>query len=285
MPADPRVAWRAFWTAPTSARNLAAARIVLAVTALWIVLSRDLPAALQLPQVMWAFAGATRFRFAAGLPFALERLAYLLLHVSLVATILGVKPRVSAFVSGLLLYHFAPFESLIWTPNPYLRGLTIPTLGLLVLSSSPELSHARLRDREGEVARWPVTLVQVVLVQMYFFAGVAKLMTSGLAWASAVNMRRWLLILAQIYGAAPSSVAYRVADSAWMTSVIGWMALAFELSFPAVLFSSTARRTLVPLAALFHLANIALYHIVFQDLAILLLFVDWPRRRPSRARL
>ena len=48
-------AWARFWYGPEPARNLAAARILLAATALWVVLSRhDLPGILAYPPEMWA---------------------------------------------------------------------------------------------------------------------------------------------------------------------------------------------------------------------------------------
>ena len=54
--------WDAFWHAPTSARNLAIARILLAGTALWMVLSRvDLPGVLAFPAEMWTGVGAVSY--------------------------------------------------------------------------------------------------------------------------------------------------------------------------------------------------------------------------------
>ena len=143
-----REAWAGFWHRPESARNLAVARILLAGSALWVVLSRaDLPAVLALPPEMWAGVSAER-RWRFGLVFGLgpERALFGLLHLTLLGALLGVVPRLSCLLSGLLLYHFAPLETLIRTPNPYLRGLTLPTLGLLVLACAPCL---------GDLALWP----------------------------------------------------------------------------------------------------------------------------------
>jgi hypothetical protein len=64
--------------------------------------------------------------------------------------------------------------------------------------------------------------------------------------------------------------------------VLAWGGLAFELVFPAVLFSATARRVLVPAAVLFHVANAVLFRIVFHNTALLLLFVDWDAVWPGR---
>lgn len=273
---DALATWNAFWFGRTSARNLAVARIALAGTALWIVLSRfDLPSVIEFP--MWSdISLAARLRYFIGLPLLAERILFGVLHGTLVLAIAGVAPRATAFISALLMYHFAPFEALFWTTNPYLRGLTIPLLGLFALAFCVDTERATLRSNE-EVSRWPVAMVQLVLAQMYFFAGYAKLVTSGLQWASGENMRRWLVLLDQTYGGG-AMIGTQLAASPLAPGLIGWTALTFELIFPIALVSRTARRVLVPAALLFHLANIWIYHIVLQDIPLLIVFADWGRR-------
>jgi HTTM domain len=279
--------WDAFWYAPTAARNLAVARVLLAGTALWMVLSRvDLPSVMEFPAEMWSGVGGARgARFFLGAPLVLERTLYAALHATLVAALFGLYPRLACFASGLLLYHFAPFETIIRSPNPYLRGLTIPTLGLLILSFAPRMERWRVFGEAAAEATpaWPLRLVQVLLCQIYFFAGYAKLVTSGLAWPAAENVRRYLLLLNQGLSSTPAgSLGYAVADLAWACALLGWCALAFELAFPLVLFSRAARLVLLPLAVLFHLGNGLLFRIFFQNVFLLLVFVDWDRRGSTR---
>lgn len=284
--------WRTFWHAPGSALNLAVARVVLAATALWLVLSRwDLPSVLEFPAEVWSQVTAERrARFMMVFGPGVERVLYALLHVSLTGALLGLFPRLSCFASGVLLYHFAPFETLIRTPNPYLRGLTIPTLGLLILSFAPCGDRLRLvpsarADREPADYTWPLRLVQVLLCQIYLFAGYAKLFESGLAWLTADNIRGWLLTLNQ--GLAvdpPSSWGAAVAEVPAACAAIAWGGIVFELAFPLVLFSRAARRVILPVAVLFHVANAVLFRIVFQNLPLLLLFVDWDGLRARRRR-
>jgi hypothetical protein len=277
--------WDAFWHAPTSTRHLAIARVLLAGTALWMVLSRvDLPSVLEFPPEMWTGLGAAReARFGLGGSLVVERTLYALLHATLVSALLGIYPRLSCFASGLLLYHFAPFETIVRSPNPYLRGLTIPTLGLLILSFAPRIERWRVFGAAPEEApAWPLRLVQVLLCQIYFFAGYAKLVTSGFAWPAAENVRRYLLLLNQGLSNAPAgSLGYAVADVPWALTLLGWGGLLFELAFPLVLFSRAARLVLLPLALLFHVANGLLFRIFFQNVFLLLLFVEWDRRRST----
>src|SRR5437867_1082417 len=125
-----------FWLAPEPRANVIAARVLLALSALWVILSRhDLPSFVALPNVVWqTIPMQTRVRFLLLLPIGVERALWLALHVVLVAALFGLWSRWSCFAAGLLLYHFGPLETIVWSPNPYLRGMTIPCLGFLILS-------------------------------------------------------------------------------------------------------------------------------------------------------
>jgi hypothetical protein len=277
-------AWARFWYGPEPALNLAAARVLLAATALWVVLSRhDLPSILAYPPELWAgVSPERRVRFLMVFGVGLERALYALLHAALLCALVGAWPRVACLAGGLLLYHFAPFETIIRTPNPYLRGLTLPCLGLLVLSFSRCGDALALWPRppagpppSGRY-RWPLRLVQVLFCQIYLFAGWSKLFVTGWSWASAENVRGHLLALNQALVAPPgASWGYVVARHPAACTALAWGGLALEFAFPLVLFSRTARRVLLPLAALFHAANSVLFRIFFQNVPLLLLFVDW----------
>jgi len=284
--ADTGSGWARFWYGPEPALNLAVARLLLAAAALWVVLSRhDLPSLLAYPPELWAgVSPERRLRFLMVFGIFFERGLYALLHVALLCALLGVLPRVSCFVSGLLLYHFAPFETIIRTGNPYLRGLTIPCLGLLILSFSRCGDALALWPRRGRAGapppsweyRWPLRLVQVLFCQIYLFAGYSKLFTTGLSWASAGNIRGHLLALNQaLVSPAAASYGYALAGQPLACGVLAVAGLALEFAFPLVLFSSAARRVLLPLAALFHVANSLLFRIFFQNVPLLLLFVNW----------
>ncbi|HXG59141.1 MAG TPA: hypothetical protein VNL91_08965, partial [Thermoanaerobaculia bacterium] len=181
--------WNAFWHRAEPAINLTMLRIVASGTALWVLLSRpSLPQIASWPRPFYdSIPAGTRIRYGLFADTFLEQALFVVLIGMLVLAAAGVAVRATAFASALLLYHFAPFESVIWTPNPYLRGLTIPLLALLFIAFGPP--H---RDGTALVSAWPVRAVQVVLAQMYFFAGYAKLLTSGIAWAGGENIGRYL---------------------------------------------------------------------------------------------
>lgn len=293
---DERSAWSRFWHQPGSALNLGAARALLAAAALWVVLSRhDLPSILAFPPELWtAVTPERRLRFLMLFDLGTERALYALLHLTLLGALLGVMPRASCFLSGLLLYHFAPFETIIRSANPYLRGLTIPTLGLLIASFArcgDALALQKSRPRGAPPATlaweygWPLRLIQVLFCQIYLFAAWSKFFASGLAWPQAGNIRGHLLILNQALVESPeSSWGYALAAHPLLCAALAWAGLLLELSFPLVLVSAAARWVLLPAALTFHLANSLLFRIFFQNVPLLLLFVDWDALRRSLRR-
>src|SRR6516162_5981860 len=130
---------RRFWNnaffSPEPALNLASARVIFAAHALWVLLSRDLPANSALPAQFWQ--GVDRsdlwryliFPGHAGVESVLQGVAVITL---LLATI-GITARTACFLSALLLYHLAPLETIYWTPNPFQRGFTVDVLCMLTL--------------------------------------------------------------------------------------------------------------------------------------------------------
>jgi hypothetical protein len=290
-----RAAWDRFWFSPEPARNLAAARIVLSAQALWILLSRDIPALSGLPAAFWSDVPASaRWRFLIfegrpGLEAALQAVALLALTLAL----LGIAARASCLVAALLLYHLAPLETLFFTPSPWAKGLTLPVLGLLTLSLSPCADALRVGPRRpGAVAAgadhgWPLRVVQLFVCQPYLFSGIAKLKAAGMAWASPDNIRAWLLLANQ-----DKELAVFRAPGLWLADrpvlclAMGIAALAMDLGFIVALFSKRSRTVILPAAVLFHAAILVTQNYAFLSAPLLLVFVDWSRvsrsTKPSR---
>lgn len=285
--------WQRFWFAPGSPRNLAAARIIFGSTSLWVLVSRNFPGISALPAEFWSSVPASvRWRFLdfGGHPFRellLERIA----GAALVCAIIGVLPRLSCFSAGILLYHLAPLESIIWTNSPYARGLTISVLALLTLSFSPcegcytlvPFHRPKPADPHGDYT-WPIRLIQVFIVQIYLFSGYSKVFYAGWKWASASNLRNWLLY----FNEAPQTLVFNslglwIAARPRLCGIIGAGTLALELGFALVLFSKVARRLLVPLVAIFHLGILLSMNLVFLNVPQLLVFADWDWLKGRRA--
>ncbi len=283
-----RAAWDRLWFAPGDARTLALARIVVAAHALWILLSRDLPALSGLPAPFWrgvAASARARFLIVEGHP-RIESFLALLAAAALLAMLLGLWTRASGLVAGLLLYHLAPLETIILTPSPYVKGFTIAVPALIALSLSPCADAWSVRPARRAAGaweyRWPVQLVRLLVAQIYLFSGWAKLVRVGFDWAAADNVRAWL----HFFNQRDQLVVFHtvgpwLAERPVLCLLAGLFAMALELSFVSTVVSRTARRVLPIAAAAWHAGILFAMNIAFPYVPLLLLFVDFRQRQES----
>jgi len=205
---------------------------------------------------------------------------------ALFGTLLGIYPRVSSAIAGVLLYHLAPLESIIWTASPYARGLTLAPAALIVLACSRSGDRlAVTRERRAQLSTqptaswghgWPLRLIQLLVCQIYLFAAYGKLMQTGLSWSSADNMRRWFLL----FNLDDRVSVFRLpglwlADRPAICLAIGVGAVLLEWSFILALLRRGARVWLVPLALAFHVGILVTMNIHVGEAWLILLFVDW----------
>lgn len=279
--------WNIAFLSPEPALNLAVARILFASHALWVLLSRDLPAHSALPAEFWAFvyqADLNRFFIVPGHP-ELEYALQAITALSLGAAMVGILPRASCFVAALLLYHLAPLETIYWTPNPYQRGFTIDILALFTLSFSRcgdalTLLGDRSSPRPSPDYCWPLRLIQFHLAAAYAISGAAKLIRVGPEWMDPVNLRNWFLMFAQQdqvrrLGSLHESVGLWIADHWLLCLLAGVFGVVANLAFIATPFSRYARYVLVPDAVFFHGMVFLSMSIFWINLPQLLVFVNW----------
>ena len=265
--------WERVWFRPAHPLCLTAARVILAAQALWILLSRpDLPDLARWPAGFWVLSGrALPARFGiVGLGVDVEHALFLVLHVALLAALLGLRPRLACLVSGLLLYHFAPFEELVARmPHTAFGGLTVPTLGLLVLSfaEAPPWRGAPSADY-----RWPFALVQLLVAFSYFFPALAKLRFSGPGWFTADNIRYYAL---GNFAVTAAPLAPWVAERPLVCRLIALGTLALEGLSPLVVFSRAFAMAFVPAALVFHIGIVLVIGYFFPSVPLLLLLLDW----------
>jgi hypothetical protein len=266
--------WDAAWSAPESPANLRASRVILAAQGLWILLSRpDIPRLASWPAAFFpadARLEFLRYGITRGHP-GIEWALYGLLHVALLLVISGAAPRAACATAGLLLYHFAPFEEIIvGMPHTHFGGLTIPTVGLLILAFAAQ-PPARGGASSPEY-RWPLTLIRLLFSFTYLFAFLGKLRYSGLLWFTGDTLRGYLLVAQATTGPV---LALRLAGQTGLCWVLAIATFFFEALFPLAVFSTWARRALVPSAIAFHLGNVLALDIGFPSAPLLLLFVNW----------
>lgn len=276
-------AWDSYWFAVDSPVNLAVMRIVAAGVASWILWSRDFTGVSALPPPFWSSVSASerwRFLLFPGHSDVEHALLWCARGTALLA-LTGVAARLSAFVTGLLLLHLAPLESIVWTASPYGRGLTLPLLALLLAAVGPSGDALALRRRPGVLPRswaygWPIRLLQLLLAQVYLFSAYGKIRTAGLSWASADNLRNWVLFFSQ-----NEETAVFRAPASWLShhsALLGAVAagtLLLELGFVAALVHWRGRAVLAVGAIAFHAAIFFVMNITFSSWPLLLVFFDW----------
>jgi hypothetical protein len=272
------------WFRPAHPLSLVATRAIVSLQALWILLSRpDLPDLARWPSEFWVLSGPwLRARFGiAGAPAGVEHGLFLLLHASLLAAVFGMRSRVSCLLSGLLLYHFAPFEEAIaGLPHTAFGGLTVPVLVLLVLG------FAEQPPRNGAPSpeyRWPFALAQLLFAFSYFLPTLAKLRFSGPGWFTAGNIHYYALGNLAVTGA---PLAAWVAARPLVCGAIALGTLLLEGLAPLVILSPAAAMAFIPAALVFHLGIVLVIGYFFPSLPLLLLLLDWDAmgRRRDRAR-
>lgn len=282
--------WSHFWFEPAPAINLAAARVIFSLHALWILGSLDLAAISGVPDVFWAdVSRGERWRY---LLFpgnvSLEYVLQWTTFAALIAAAIGVWPRVACFCAGLLLYHLAPLEAIFWTPNPFERGFTVDVLALLALSFSRcgdalSLVPRRATPTPSGDYQWPLRLVQLLLCQIYFIAGYAKLALAGPGWVSAENIGRWMLVFSQQDQIIVSTqIGIWLADRPMVCWLIGISSLSLDLGLITMVVWPRLRKWLIPAVLLFHAGILLTMGILFLNIPQLLIFVDWASLRRKR---
>jgi len=274
--------WERFWFADGDPRNLAAARIIVAVHALWILLSRDIPALSRLPRAFWYTAWnevAPRFLLFPGMA-AVERWVEAGAAVALLMVALGVGVRYAAVVAALALYHLGPLQTLVATANPINRGFTIAILCLVVLAAAPCADRWSLRTRREAAAEpwehtWPLRLMWLFVAEIYLFGAVGKLRVSGLDWFTAENLRRNLTLYLHMHPGASDPFTAAFASRPLILQAAAFGVLLLEGAFILAVCSRPARRVMVPAALLMHLFILRTMRIVFANIAHLGLFVNW----------
>ncbi len=289
LPASLTERWNRFWFAPESATNLAAIRIIVALHALWHVLSRDYAAMSGLPLEFWrGVSTSTRWRYLLFEGNANpETVVQWVATAALLGALVGVYPRLSCFVAGITLYHLAPLETVIWNASPLARGLTIAPLALLALSAAPAGDALRMWPRpKGSVPsvsgeyRWPRVLIQLLVCQIYLFAAYGKLVETGWGWGSAESIRLWLLWFnLEEQNAVFRTLGLWIADRPALCAAIGAGSLALEWSFILALFWRRARPWLISMAVVFHIGILLTMNIHVGETWLLLVFIDWDALR------
>ncbi|HEX2164064.1 MAG TPA: hypothetical protein VHM02_08960, partial [Thermoanaerobaculia bacterium] len=295
-----RVARHVAGATPTS---LAGLRIAACGTALAVVLTEHLPSLAGLPPAMADDMGL--FELARLLPGA-ERalgsapaLAALQAATAALLALATVGWRTRATLPAAAVGYFLVGGALRAFSRFFHAGLA-PLYLLAILAFAPcadALSlDRRRRARRGEPLPDPERPRPVdgaarfaawtALALVYFESGLSKLRDGGLLWWHPVNLRT------VVYRDSLAPMAFdfdlglaAAAAPDLLFAAAGLGALTVELGYPAVLFSSPARRWLPAAAAALHLGILLVQNVLFLDLILLqAIFWDWRRWLPRASR-
>ncbi len=140
----------------------------------------------------------------------------------------------------------------------------------------------RQRASAGGQYHWPVQLVRVIFVTIFFAAGLSKLRAAGLSWVMSDTLRHYLLENQYVFHAD--------AMNAWTRPLVEWLVgypvlcrilaaltLVVELSAPLALVSPGARLLLIPTLFLFQVGNALLLYqdFFFAYLGLYAFWVPW----------
>ena len=178
------------------------------------------------------------------------------------------RPRMAALAVAWLCY-------LVLAGLRSSQGKILHNDVLLLLACVPFLA-ARDSDDEVECA-WPVRTAVVVVALAYFFAGVAKLRHSGLAWVTGDNMR-YILSWAYVDGRMrfPDWTAW-VADRASLCHLGAAGILGLEVGAPLLIGVRVLRPLFVGAAVALHVVTWFLLGLDYWAWlgVVVLLLVDW----------
>jgi predicted DCC family thiol-disulfide oxidoreductase YuxK len=224
--------------------------------------------------------------------------AWIVCGVAGIGALVGAYTRLSlavfAAASSFLLSHFYSYGTLL---HPQ-AAATIVLWMLILTPSGGELSVDAMRARMAEStrrerfvpreveamsrdARWPLRLVQWLLVVIYLSAALSKITLGKVAWLNGYTMTFYLLLDGNSHHV-PLAIA--VAHSQWFGVVSAVLALAFELTFVVcMLFPRTTPAYLATGAGLHTGIWLLLRAPFFQFLALYAAFAE-PMREELRRR-
>ena len=200
--------------------------------------------------------------------------AQLAVAFAALCAIAGVRARLSFLVlslAGFYLFAIGQLAGHVWHDNHLLWFC-----GLLAASPCADVlavDASRPLDTEGTEYAAPLLVVRLLLGAIYFFPGLHKLLSSGLAWAAADNLRFQMYWKWAEHGALPR---FRLDLYPRLLHAGGLFVLAFELSFGVLVLFRRTRVVAAVAGLIFHLLAQVALGLLFASLWLCYVaLVDW----------
>lgn len=190
--------------------------------------------------------------------------AQVLVAFAALCALVGIRARLCfgvLAVGGFYLYAIAQLTGHVWHDNHLLWFCAL-------LAASPcadvlAVDARRPLDAEDRAYAWPLLAVRLLLGAIYFFPGLHKLLTSGLAWAHADNLRFQLYWKWAEHGVIPG---VRLDQHPSLLHAGGLFVLVFELSFVVLVLFRRTRALAAAAGLAFHLLSYATLQLLFASL-------------------
>jgi hypothetical protein len=168
------------------------------------------------------------------------------LILSLVFAATGIYTR-PCLIIALLCYfpYFNSIQSLAYVQ----RKTNLLPLVLLVLAVSPSINKALAEPSTS----WELVLIKIAISQMYFSAGLQKVLHSFFNWCNGAQLQAYLL---ENYLWSDRRAGYLLAQKRWLCSILSMLTLVFELTFWVILFFPQLTFVYIALALFFHLGTL-----------------------------
>jgi hypothetical protein len=174
---------------------------------------------------------------------------YSIYLLSVLCSIFNIKPIFSAVVVAAILTlmqgYFFSFEKI---DHGYATLTYAALLMPFLLAETKHSNHQQILNT------WSLPAIQTVIAGAYFVAGLEKLFTGGLSWATAHTFRTYLY-LHQV------PLGLEVAKSEFLSTLFPLLALLFQLGFILIVFFPILRYILLPGGIAFHVGTVLLFHI------------------------
>lgn len=191
----------------------------------------------------------------------------LCMMMSLILVCIGFYPHIFIFIA--LVNYFLYFSQIISLAYVQRKTNLLPIV-LLILLISPSLD----KPLAAPSTDWELVLVKIALVQVYFSAGLQKLVRSGLRWGNGRNLQAYLI---ENYLWSDKKNALVLACRPTLCMVLSFLTLVFELTFWLVVFFPSLAFFYVAFAILFHtgtLITMRINYLKYMGPVYLVFFTD-----------
>jgi uncharacterized membrane protein YphA (DoxX/SURF4 family) len=266
--------WQAFWFRPVPVRRLAVFRILVAAYVVQdLLLSHWMLRYATVAEEFYEPIHIIRLHSLPRLGPEVLSVVYIVLIAAALCAMVGLATRLSLTVAApLYIYWYATYYSYGEVSN----SRTAIAVALVVLAIAPagrayslDSVLARRRgkplaeEEESEIAGWAFQVLTVLLVYMYFFAGLTKLRVTGFDWWYSGAFERG------IADEGAAAALWLAEHHLWLVQAMALGALVFELCSPVLLIRGRLRQWYAGVAVLFHLGSLVLLRMDFLGMALI----------------